>query len=91
LIIAGTHPLAVDCVAATLMGFDWQKLRLLKNGFTMRGLNFAPFQPGDIEVISNKPAWSGRLDAMGETFQFRPHFGWEGAIERSMGPQSPRI
>lgn len=80
-IIAGTHPLAVDGVAATLMGFDPQRIRMLKNGFAMRELNFAPFKLEDIEVISNKPAWNGRLTAMEETFAFKPHFGWTGAIE----------
>ena len=80
-ILAGTHPVAVDCAAATLMGFDWEKLRLLRNSFALRELNFAPFAPGDITVVSNKPAWSGRLFQMDETFHFRPHFGWVGAIE----------
>jgi uncharacterized protein (DUF362 family) len=80
-ILAGTHPVAVDCVAATLAGFDWQKLRLLRNAFLMRRLNFTPFGPDDIEVISNHAAWAGKLSAMEETFSFRPHFGWIGAIE----------
>ena len=80
-VLAGTHPTAVDAVAATLMGFDWQKLRLLKNSFAMRELNFVPFQPGDIEVVSDKAAWSGKLDRMEETFSFLPHFGWVGALE----------
>ena len=82
-IIAGTHPVAVDCVAATLMGFDWQKLRLLKQSFAMREMSFVPFSPDDIEVVSNKPAWSGKLNNMEETFSFRPHFGWVGTIENS--------
>ncbi|MBA4147331.1 MAG: DUF362 domain-containing protein [Verrucomicrobia bacterium] len=81
-IIAGTHPVAVDCVAATLMGFDWQKIRLLKNSFNMRELSFVNFSPGDIQVISNNPAWNGKLDAIEETFHFKPHFGWTGAIEK---------
>ncbi len=80
-IIAGTHPLAVDCTAATLMGFDPQRIRMLKNAFAMRELNFAPFKLEDIEVVSNKPAWNGRLATMEETFEFKPHFGWTGAIE----------
>ncbi|MEO8426283.1 MAG: DUF362 domain-containing protein [Verrucomicrobiota bacterium] len=82
-IIAGMHPVAVDCVAATLMGFDWRKLRLLKNCFEMRELNFVPFQPDEIEVVSNKPAWTGKLDQIVDTFNFRPHFGWVGAIEKN--------
>lgn len=80
-ILAGTQPVAVDCVAATLMGFYWQKLRLLKGAFATGERNFVPFQPGEVEVISNKPAWRGKLDEIEETFQFRPHFGWVGALE----------
>jgi hypothetical protein len=81
-IIAGAHPVAVDCTAATLMGFDWQKLRLLSHSFRIRELNFVPFSPDEIVVVSNRPAWTGRLDAIEETFDFRPHFGWVGAIEK---------
>ena len=80
-ILAGTHPAAVDCAAATLMGFDWQKLRLLKHCFVMRELNFVPFPADAIEVVSNQPAWAGPLARVEETFHFRPHFGWVGAIE----------
>src|SRR6185369_5139814 len=82
-ILAGTHPLAVDCVAATLMGFDWQKLRMLKGAFTLREPNFVRFTPRDIQVVSNRPSWNGPLDTMEDLFQFRPHFGWVNAIELS--------
>jgi uncharacterized protein (DUF362 family) len=80
-IMAGTHPLAVDAAAATLMGFDWWKLPLLANAFRMRELSFVAFGAGEIEVVSNRPAWSGPLDRIDETLHFRPHFGWVGAIE----------
>jgi len=82
-ILAGTHPVAVDVVAATLMGFDWQKLRLLKNAFAMKELNFTPFRPSDIEVRSNKPEWNGRIEDLEDLLAFKPHFGWVGAIENS--------
>ncbi len=81
-ILAGLHPVAVDCVAATVMGFDWRKMRLLRNSFRMRELNFVSFEPADIRVISNQPAWAGSMEGMDDTFRFRPHFGWVGAIER---------
>lgn len=81
-IIAGTHPVAVDCVAATIMGFDWRRIRLLANSFLIRELDFVPFTPEDVVVVSNRPAWSASLDDVDETFEFRPHFGWKGAIER---------
>jgi uncharacterized protein (DUF362 family) len=81
-ILTGIHPVAVDCVAAELMGFEWRKLRLLRNSFNLRELNFVPFAAEDIEVVSNRKAWAGKLSQMEETFQFRPHFGWIGAIEK---------
>ena len=81
-ILAGIHPVAVDCVAATLMGFDWQKLRLLKNSFQIRQLTFVPFASEDINVVSNKSNWCGKLNDIEGTLDFRPHFGWAGAIER---------
>jgi uncharacterized protein (DUF362 family) len=81
-ILAGMHPVAVDCAAAELMGFEWRKLRLLKNSFNLRELNFVPFAAEDVEVLSNRKAWAGKLSQIEETFQFRPHFGWIGAIEK---------
>jgi uncharacterized protein (DUF362 family) len=81
-ILAGTHSVAVDCVAAELMGFEWRKLRLLQNSFRLRDMNFVPFTVEDIEVLSNRKAWAGKLSQIEETFQFRPHFGWIGAIEK---------
>jgi uncharacterized protein (DUF362 family) len=81
LILAGTHPVAVDCVAATLMGFDWRKLRLLQHSFEIDRANFTPFGPEQIRVVSNKPEWTGALDQLTGAFAFKPHFGWAGAIE----------
>lgn len=81
-VMAGVHPVAVDCVAAELMGFDWRKLRLLKNSYNLRELSFVPFSPEAIEVISNNAAWSGKFEHVENTFQFRPHFGWVNAIEK---------
>jgi uncharacterized protein (DUF362 family) len=82
-IIAGTHPAAVDVTAATIMGFDWEKIRLLRNAFEMRQRNFVSFPPNEIRVISNNPAWTGSISEMEETLRFRPHFGWAGAIENT--------
>jgi uncharacterized protein (DUF362 family) len=81
-IVAGVHPVAVDCAAAALMGFDWRKIALLKNSFGMRHLNFAQFSPNAVRVVSDKAEWAGSLDQMDEAFGFRPHFGWVGAIQR---------
>jgi len=82
-VIAGTHPVAVDCVAATLMGFDWQKLALLRHAFELRELDFTDFSADQIKVHSNRRVWDkplAEIEADG-VFSFRPHFGWVGVIE----------
>jgi uncharacterized protein (DUF362 family) len=81
-LLAGTHPLAVDCAAATLMGFDWSKIRMLKGGFAMRPPHFTNFNPKDLCLSSPYPGWNHPLANVQETFAFRPHFGWVDAIER---------
>jgi uncharacterized protein (DUF362 family) len=83
IILAGTHPVAVDVAAATFMGFNWTKIRLLQNSFGMRQLNFVDFKPEEIEVVSDHAPWRGKIAQIDETFGFRPHFGWAGAIEDS--------
>jgi hypothetical protein len=80
-VLAGTHPVAVDMVAGTLMGFDWTKLRMLRHSFEDGKLRLCDFQADDIEVLSDNGAWQGAIADMKETFAFRPHFGWIGAIE----------
>lgn len=82
-ILAGTHPLAVDVVGATLMGFDWRKLSLLTGAFAVRELNFVSFRSDDIHVVSENPSWNGPVDEIKDVFHFRPHFGWRGAIEKT--------
>ena len=86
-VLAGTHPVAVDMVAGTLMGFDWTKLRMLRNSFEDRELRLCDFRADDIEVLSDNAAWRGGVADMKDTFAFRPHFGWTGAIE--MKPLQP--
>ena len=80
-ILAGTHPVAVDCVAAQLMGFNWRKTRLLNDAFTLERLPITGFQPGEITVASNEPAWTGPFEKMQQCYEFRCHFGWAGHLE----------
>ncbi len=87
-ILAGTHPAAVDMAATTLMGFDWQKLKLLENSFKIQKRNFIPFLSSEISLSSNNPEWDGPLGQAGDRFAFRPHFGWVGAIEREPEDQA---
>ncbi len=64
-LVAGTNPVAVDFVCVELMGFDWRKLPMIREGMRLFGLT-----PDDIEADAGKP------------FQFKPHFGWIGHVEK---------
>jgi hypothetical protein len=85
-ILAGTHPLAVDCAAAALMGFDWTRIPLLREAFHLRPPSFVPFTADQIVAVSAHGPWNGPLERMQDTLRFRPHLGWVGAIERGDAP-----
>ncbi len=80
-ILAGTHPVAVDCVSAQLMGLNWKKTRLLNDAFAIQRLPITGFAPTDITVASNNPEWIGPFEQMKHCFEFHCHFGWAGHLE----------
>jgi uncharacterized protein (DUF362 family) len=84
LILGGTNPVAVDSAAAVLMGFDPDKIPLLSNAFRRNPYALARGTWKDVQLISDFEPWTGRLEDIQSCacFKFRPHFGWEGHIER---------
>ncbi len=65
LLVAGTNPVAVDFVCAKLMGFDWQKIPMVREGLRQFGLT-----PGDIIADIGEPfhfrphfGWRGHIEA----------------------------
>ena len=82
-VIGGTDPVAVDMVAARVMGFDWRKIPMIREAFSLRELPVTRLAPEDVHVVSDVPDWNGRfLDIESREFlRFRPHFGWIGRIE----------
>jgi uncharacterized protein (DUF362 family) len=76
-IIAGTHPAAVDHVAADTMGFDPERLRVIRKCFEVEQLSFTEFDTSEI-TRSSADQNAPEPDAA-----FRAHFGWVGAIERT--------
>lgn len=82
-IMAGTHPVAIDCAAASLMGFDWQKLRLLRGAFAINKRPITNFPYEAIRILSDNASWDGPLDQLQDNLKFRPHFGWKGHIEKT--------
>jgi len=73
-VIAGRHPLPVDTVAAQIMGFDWQKIPCLANGWKERFFGLTPFGPTEMHVRNVDAAVEGGTP-------FVPARGWVGHIE----------
>jgi uncharacterized protein (DUF362 family) len=84
LFVFGVNAASVDAACTYLMGFDPNKIPIVKNAFRSKWYPLADGEWTEVCVTSNCSGWSGRLpDLEGETFQFVPHFGWTGAIERA--------
>jgi uncharacterized protein (DUF362 family) len=81
--ISGVDPVSVDAVAATIMGFDWEKLPVIREAFYLRTYPISTVNPKTIQVISNLYNWSGSLEELKakKHFDFIAHFGWQGHIE----------
>jgi uncharacterized protein (DUF362 family) len=87
LIIAGLNPVAVDLVCARLMGFDWEKIPMLRRALDEHRFPLARFAAGDVDCQSNLPSFDRLLSAFeGSCLAFEPHFGWKGHIEFSGQP-----
>jgi uncharacterized protein (DUF362 family) len=74
-LLASTSPLALDTVAACLMGFDPQKLRLLAKAYEIDRLPLANFQASEIRVVT--AAGEKGIEEL-PNHRFVPHFGWRG-------------
>lgn len=81
--ISGSDPVAVDTVAATVMGFDWKKLPVVREAYALDALPITSIRPEDIVVKSDIESWNGDLEKLrGEKhLDFQPHFGWKNYIE----------
>jgi len=90
LVIAGANPAAVDLACGKLMGFDYERIALLRESLRAHPLPLGSFAYDDVTCACNTVAMQGRLSEV-ETLnlRFRPHFGWQGHIERA-GPTEER-
>ena len=86
LLLFGTDAASVDAAAATLMGFDAERIPLVRGAF--RTVGHAVSVGTDwrqVTLRSNVGHWDGRhLPEVSETFHFAPHFGWRGMMERQV-------
>ena len=83
LVAFGSDPVAVDATCATLMGFDSERIPIVREAFRARGWPLTDVSFADITTASNEPAWNGRLADIphDSLLQFEPHFGWKNNIE----------
>jgi hypothetical protein len=91
IIIAGSNPVAVDLNCARLMGFDYEKLPMLRHALVRGDLPLVSFSYGDIVVRSNEAAIDRPLaDLSGRLLGFVPHFGWKNHVEITGDPHEAR-
>lgn len=83
-LVFGVNAASVDAACAWLMGFDPERVPVVRNAFRARGFPLAEWSWRDVRVLSNVEAWTARLPEISDasTYHFRPHFGWARRIER---------
>lgn len=88
-ILSGSDPVAVDLVAARVMGFDWRKIPVIREALALQTLPITEIRAQDIFVHSDKLSWCGLFSEIEhrEFLQFEPHFGWKNHIEYAPSPQ----
>lgn len=83
LIVFGDNPPAVDAACARLMGYDPDRIPIIRQAFCCRSLPLAEGSWRTVRMLSNRRAWNGPLGDLeaGQMLHFQPHFGWIGHIE----------
>jgi uncharacterized protein (DUF362 family) len=86
LVAFGTTAAAVDSVCAWLMGFDPDRIPVLREAYASTAFPIAAGNWRDISVVSNVSSWCSPLSEIPAVscMGFLPHFGWVGAIERKL-------
>lgn len=83
LIFFGTDPISVDAVCAKMMGFDWQKIPVIKNAFSVKRYPFCEYDYESITVESSIQEYKKPISMISEKdiFTFKPSVGWNNHIE----------
>ena len=81
-VIGGLHPITADIAAATLMGFDHNKIPMLREALARDWPLNPGIDPVEIEIRSSQAAWQSIMRGTEPPFSFRPSAGWAGHIER---------
>ncbi len=83
-VMGGDDPLALDVVAATLMGFDWRRIRML-TGIANSSLSplYSAFNGDEsaLKLLTNYPAWSSFEDLKRTHLNILAPAGWREFVE----------
>ena len=80
-LISGTSPVAVDLVAARLMGFDPMKIPAIRQAFQIISYPLCNITPGDIMIHTEENIFPYNRIPESMIKRCKPHFGWAGHIE----------
>jgi hypothetical protein len=74
----------MDAGAAWLIGFDPERIPIVRQAFRCRHYPLVDLALPDVRVISNNPGWNKRLTEIeAETcYHFKPALGWVNQVER---------
>ncbi len=78
-IISGFSPVATDVVATKIMGFDNNKIPMIKNAINHLGVHFPHERDNDLYVITKEGYMN--LNDLEVNWHFEPPKGWVGHIE----------
>lgn len=82
LLLAGLDPAAGDAVAAWIMGFDFNRLPLVREAFNAKSLPLTPRQsPLEVQVVMGDNVYS--LSDLPVRVNAVPAAGWRGVLERA--------
>ena len=92
LIVFGVHPPSVDAACAYLMGFDPERIPIVRQAFCCRDYPLAECDWREVRIASNRSDWNHALPNIEDqtTFHFEPHFGWKGRVERATEMENSR-
>ena len=88
-LIFGLHPPSVDAACAYLMGYDPDRIPIVRQAFHCQHYALADWDWRDVRLVSNQPEWNSLLPDIpnSTTLHFKPHFGWTGHIELMEEPR----
>jgi uncharacterized protein (DUF362 family) len=84
-VIGGFNPAAVDVIAATVMGFDYQKIPSVSKAFQTYQYPLVEYDVNEINVRQNDCDKAFEAFVRRNAFsRFQPSAGWRGKIEKSL-------